>query len=114
MLNIVKLPGLWMFLGESQSDPENPESQPDPPSVRTQMTTRTRINLLGVLAALFVPWAVLLGKVSPRKPRLVDPSGPVADPDGPRWAKVYYHVCTLVFPAAIYRTRKDAWLKQRP
>ena len=47
-------------------------------------------------------------------PRLVDPSGPVADPDGPRWAKVYYHVCTLVFPAAIYRTRKDAWLKQRP
>ena len=36
-----------------------------------QMTTRTRINLLGVLAALFLPWAVLLGKVSPRKPRLV-------------------------------------------
>ena len=110
----------WVPVKRNQAHPvENPrESQPAHAFFKPDLPTLADDNAnsdqpVGCSCSPFLalgcaPWQSFT--VSPR---------PTGDPTGPAngrspWAKVYHHVCTLVFPAAIYRTRKDACLKQKP
>lgn len=74
-----------MFLGESQSDPENPESEPDPPTVLSDDNANSD-QPAGCSCSPFpalgcAPWQSFTAEATP--------SGPVADPDGPRYITMF-------------------------